>query len=289
MNDPLRFYTAMTNAQLLDEVQALTIRHRDVNASLVAALGEVDVRQLYLSEGYPSLYSYCTQHLHLSEHAAYNRIEAARTARRFPIVLDMLAAGDVSMTTVSLLSRYLTGDNHLGLLEAARHKSKREVQEQIAALGPLPDPGSVLRPLGNDRYRLEVTLGSESYKALRRLQDLMRHTIPTGEPAEIVSRSLLLQLVHVERQRLAGVRRPQGALRVSRTRYVPAAVRRKVWERDESRCAFVGAQGRCPERAFLELHHVIPFAKGGRSSVDNLQLRCRAHNVYESDQQPQAG
>jgi hypothetical protein len=55
-----------------------------------------------------------------------------------------------------------------------------------------------------------------------------------------------------------------------------------VWKRDDSRCAFVGAAGRCPERGFLELHHVRPFADGGEATAENIQLRCRSHNAYEA-------
>ena len=65
---------------------------------------------------------------------------------------------------------------------------------------------------------------------------------------------------------------------------MPAAVKREVWRRDEGRCAFVGAAGRCAERGFLELHHVVAFAEGGTTDVANLQLRCRAHNAYEAEQ-----
>jgi hypothetical protein len=45
---------------------------------------ELDTRRLYLGEGCSSLFTYCTQVLHLSEHAAYNRIETARAARFSP-------------------------------------------------------------------------------------------------------------------------------------------------------------------------------------------------------------
>ena len=58
---------------------------------------------------------------------------------------------------------------------------------------------------------------------------------------------------------------------------------REVWARDKGRCAFIGTEGRCPERGFLELHHVIPFADGGPSDPENLQLRCRAHNTFEAE------
>ncbi len=40
---------------------------------------------------------------------------------------------------------------------------------------------------------------------------------------------------------------------------------------------------RCTERGFLEFHHVTPYAAGGVSTADNIQLRCRAHNGYEAE------
>ena len=40
---------------------------------------------------------------------------------------------------------------------------------------------------------------------------------------------------------------------------------------------------RCEERGFLEFHHVVPYAMGGEATVENIQLRCRAHNGSEAD------
>ena len=54
-----------------------------------------------------------------------------------------------------------------------------------------------------------------------------------------------------------------------------------MWARDEGRCAFVGGHGRS-ETGFLEFHHVTPFAFGGATDVENLQLRCRSHNASEA-------
>jgi hypothetical protein len=59
-------------------------------------------------------------------------------------------------------------------------------------------------------------------------------------------------------------------------------VKREVWRRDEGRCAFIGTRGRCTERGFLEYHHVQPYAAGGSATAANIQLRCRAHNMYEA-------
>jgi hypothetical protein len=41
------------------------------------------------------------------------------------------------------------------------------------------------------------------------------------------------------------------------------------------------------ETGFLEFHHVVPFAAGGSTTVENIALRCRlrrAHNQYEAEQ-----
>jgi hypothetical protein len=86
-------FEGLTNDQLLDEVRRLALRERVATADLRRCLIEVDTRRLYLREGCASLFTYCTQVLHLAEGAAYNRIEAARAARRFPLVLERIADG----------------------------------------------------------------------------------------------------------------------------------------------------------------------------------------------------
>jgi predicted DNA-binding ribbon-helix-helix protein len=96
---------------LLAETIRLAARERLATGQLIAALAEVDARKLYLGEGCSSLFVYCTRVLQLSEHAAYSRIEAARIARRFPIVLDFLVEGTITLTTITLLAPHLTEEN----------------------------------------------------------------------------------------------------------------------------------------------------------------------------------
>jgi hypothetical protein len=31
------------------------------------------------------------------------------------------------------------------------------------------------------------------------------------------------------------------------------------------------------------LHHILPYAKGGLATVENISLRCRRHNQYEAE------
>src|SRR6185436_16176488 len=99
----------------------------------------------------------------------------------------------------------------------------------------------------------------------------------------IVDRALTALLDQLEKTKHGKTRRPKAAPRsTASSRHVPAAVKRAVWMRDDGRCAFVGVAGRCCETGFLEFHHVVPFARGGPTNTENLQLRCRAHNAHEA-------
>ena len=95
----------LSDAVLLRDLQTMVATDRSTTAALVAHLAEVDVRKLYLPAGYPSLFTWCVAELHFSEDMAYKRIQAARAARRFPVLYDALADGRLHLTAVVARSR----------------------------------------------------------------------------------------------------------------------------------------------------------------------------------------
>jgi hypothetical protein len=140
-------FKSLADRDLIAEVKRLAQAERSATAALVASLAEMDVRRLYLGESCSSLFTYCTQVLHLSEHAAYGRIEAARAVRRFPVILERLERGELTLTAVSLLRQHLTDANCCDLLDAARHKSKRDIERLVATIAPRPDAAAIVRKL----------------------------------------------------------------------------------------------------------------------------------------------
>jgi hypothetical protein len=326
----------LSDDDLIAQVKALARCEREATACLIAHLAELDARRLYLPAGFSSLFTYCCEVLHLSEPAAYNRIEAARAARRFPVILEMLGEGSLSLATVRLLASHLTSENYEELAAVAAGKSKRAVEELLVRYFPrlevpacvrkLPAPkasgaaleapaltssdmpaaalaaslplagGSqaaftaparppVVSPLAPDRYEIRFTASAQTRDKLRRAQDLLRHAVPGGDLAEVFDRALTALLEDLARKKFAATARPRASRGTAPgSRDVAAKVQRAVWFRDRGSCAFVSKSGRrCNATAFVEFHHVEPHGVGGEATVDNIQLRCRAHNQYEGE------
>jgi len=337
--------SSLSDHDLLDRIATLAGKEREASAELVAHLAALDERpSLYAAHGFGSLFNYCTEALCLSEDAACNRIIAARACRRFPVILELLACGAMSLTSVRLLHRHLTPENHQDILARAGGRSRRKIEALVAELAPRPDVAtsvrkvptpvrtlaldpvpvaatpraaetavsaatdvSDLRPVvgptphpptrrpiientAPERYHVQFTIGEESHDRLRRLQALLRREIPDGDAGVIVERALALLLEKVERAKVGGSTNPQNARSIrpgtdksSSSRDVARKEKRTVWSRDGGQCAFVSADGhRCTERAFLEFHHVQPYALGGPATAENISLRCRRHNQYEA-------
>jgi len=87
---------------LLRKLDALVAQDHMTTAELLAVMAEVDARRLYAPAGFSSMFAFCVEQLHLSEDAAYKRIQAARAARRFPALLDLIADGRLHLVFSSL-------------------------------------------------------------------------------------------------------------------------------------------------------------------------------------------
>jgi len=249
--DILTIAAALSDQDLLTRLSALAGREREASVELVAHLAALDARpSLYLAQGYGSLHAYCMQPLRLSEDAASNRIAAARACRRFPVVLDLLASGELTLTSVRLLARHLTPENHQAVLAQAKRQTLKQIDLIVATLAPQPDarslvrklptatltappasaqvattlpsqapsttppptpPRPIVRPTAPERYRVQFTIGEATHDKLRRLQALLRREIPDGDPGAIFDRAVTLLLAHVENRKLGVTVRPRSA------------------------------------------------------------------------------
>ena len=137
----------LSNDELLLGLESLVGSQRQLLARLIAYLREVEERRLHLELAYSSMFEFCTRKLRMSEGEAFRRITAARLAKRFPIVIELISSGTIHLSALVPLRDHLTPDNHAELLSDACGKGKAAVLALLAARFPKPDVASKIRKL----------------------------------------------------------------------------------------------------------------------------------------------
>jgi hypothetical protein len=311
------------NSELLTTTLRLVERGNEITAEVLAHLAEIEDRMLHLELGFTSLFAYCVESLGMSEGAAGRRVAAARVCRRFSEVFALVASGELHLSAVCAVASHLDSSNASELLGACRRKTRRQVDELLAERFPKANvregirrlPSQEIEPLGGERFGVHFTADGELCELMARARAVASHRLPGGDLVELMKMVFAKFVKREEARRFAVGRKPrptkptipvttipvttipdradqrnEGARETENLtppggvpRWVPAAVRRAVYARDDGRCSFVAADGRrCAARARLELDHVEPWALGGSAKRDNLRLRCRAHNALHA-------
>jgi hypothetical protein len=164
--------THLSDAVLIRNLQIMLARDGVLTATLLAHIAEVDARRLYAPAGFSSMFMYCLRELRFSEDAAWRRIQAARAARRFPVLFQAVAEGRLHLTAVCLIAPHLTPANMDELLRAVEGRSRGEIQEWLATRFPQaasPPPLASIRP---------VALPAPKTAALDRRPDMFESSAP---------------------------------------------------------------------------------------------------------------
>jgi 5-methylcytosine-specific restriction endonuclease McrA len=137
-----------------------------------------------------------------------------------------------------------------------------------------------VEPLDADLRRLHITVSRRFLAKLDAARALRSHARRGAGAEAILEEALDLLLARETKRREVATSRPLATPRPSATDHVPAHVRREVWARDEARCQWpLHDGGVCGSTHRLEIDHVHPRARGGRSTAGNLRLLCGAHNA----------
>ena len=243
----------LSNDELLDRLHAHVGRGNAWLVGLLAYLAELDARRLYAEQACTSTWDYCVRRLGMSEGEAQRRIAVARLVRSFPMAGGYLERGAIHLCALYEMHKHITPDNHEELLREAMGKTTKAVAAMIAARFPradvhacieplapqpalpiatrevlaptaVPSPAVVpsqtrprVEPLSASRYRVALTISSETKAKLERVRDLMRHRNPTGDLEKIFEVSLDLLLTKLEKERLGRTTRSNVKTRSATT------------------------------------------------------------------------
>jgi len=215
-----------------------------------------------------------------------------------------------------MLGSWLRPENATAMLDAAAHKTTSELKEliaerfsrtevlpltipaseeaalpvpesscQVAARPPVTQVPTQVAPIARHRYVLQLSISKDTHEKLEYAQALMSH-VAGCDLARVFDRALDTLIVKLEKRRCGATSKPRANRRQTLSkRHIPAHVKRAVWQRDGGRCTYTTETGhRCPARHLLQYDHVVPVARGGDATVENLRIRCATHNRFEAEQ-----
>jgi hypothetical protein len=174
--------------------------------------------------------------------------------------------------------------------ELTSSKSVHPANLAAAAVpAPAPVPAPILdrvEPLTADQRRFHVTVSKRFLAKLAAARDALSHSLPDADTEAVLEAALdLLLEKHDRRNGLVKKPRTAPAGPSARPRHIPAEVKRAVWIRDGGKCQWpIASGGICGSTRQLELDHIVPVARGGPSTIDNLRVTCRTHNQLHADQ-----
>jgi hypothetical protein len=251
-------------------------------------------------------------HIGLTPNMFWKRAQAFRVLRNHPRLEAMVENGDTCITHVAMLAGKITQANCEILIEGIKRKSTHEVKDLVASVD---FDGTVLNP--RDAFiDLKVRFNKDQMALLNRAREVLASGAQVPSNEEILTKaleSLLYQkdpLIKADRARqkpssskkeldqkdCKELDKDTGAsIQIApslkkeengpRRSAIPAAVKHQVWRRDNGTCTHQFRDGSfCHSRMMIELDHIVPWARGGEHSVQNLALKCREHNTWSAVQ-----
>lgn len=153
----------LPDAELIRNLKFAVEREKHNLRNLLAHILEYDGRRLARKDGYPSTYHYCVGVLGYDEGEAYRRVNAARVCRDYPGVLDSIQSGELSLTSLLVLSPELKlSRDPERLLADAKGKSKRELESYLVAAAPRPGLPDSLRRFASETLVVALPASASS-------------------------------------------------------------------------------------------------------------------------------
>ena len=286
--------------QILDEAHHFRSIEKNSVAKLLHYFCEIESRKLFAELNYDSMFMYLIKEMKYSEGEAGIRLAAARLLRQKPELARKIENGSLSLTNLSLLGRAFRDDTlspakQDELIKKSENASYRQCEQIIfEEKGEQAPKRTVIKRQSNHHHRLHLDLSDDVLSDLQKLKKLLIHKGNFSYEeliAMMAKESLEKHDPELQVTRKSKIKNKRDvnicaneATHNSKSRHIPAKIRRVVRERAHHRCEWHHPKTgeTCSSQFGLEFHHKTPFCQNPNHTSDNLELLCLAHHQRES-------
>ncbi len=312
----------ISNDDLLFRTENLVQTERKIMHLVLAHILEIMDRKLYAGLGFNSMFSMMTKKYGYSEPSALRRIDAAKLLRDIPEVADRLKSGALNLSQAVQLQKCLETEAKKGdsvseirtheILNLLENCNGFETKQVLAQEFDLPlKVQEIIRPQKDGSVRLEITFTKEQFEELKKAKNLLSHIAHSGSWAEVISvmaekfnqsklgksnhsiqdknsdsrlisHPILGSATEVRDLKSKKVTLPSPLIKRS---YISVSLKRRLYLKAQGCCQYQSPDGsRCGSQFQIQIDHVTPVSWGGATSLENLRLLCRTHNLLAAQQ-----
>ena len=306
---------SQSDVQLEESFSELVKSERKITYEVLVYLQEIEARRLHLALGYSSLGEYLIKKHHYSEGAACRRVNAMRMLQSVPEVKDKIIGGNLNLSQLSIAQVAITKKQKeedikvtdmtkRDLISKIENQTFAETKSQIASTLNIELPHKKELTYGKKQtVYLNFKFTKEEFERISACLDLISHLVSDYKGLMLYlsekilkSKKVFEPTEHGATQSVApnvencvqqkSDHEQQHSNHNETARYIPSDLKRRIYKRDQWKCQFKTRDGKiCGSKRFLQIHHIKPFAKGGKTIMRNLSLRCWSHNLYEAEKE----
>lgn len=276
---------------------------------LLRVLEVVSEKELYLDCDLPSLYSYCTRLLQISEGIAYALIAVINRGKEVPELIAAVESGKVSLSKAKKICSVITPKNQKEWIDLARYETSRVIEKCVAGANPKEAVKESAQYKSADRIEFKLGVSEEWMALLEATKDVLSQK----QSRVVTSEEALLTVMREFNDRHHPVKKAERAIArvqkkasdqkqqcpgtvapcessVSRKSSIQDPPKRTALKRitlhavnlrDQGQCTHISQFGRCQQKRWLDQHHVIPVSRGGSNEIENLTTLCHAHHKLQ--------
>lgn len=298
-----------SNQDLESIFAELVKTERKITYDVLLYIQEIDKRSLHLALGYGSLAEYLIKKHHYSEGSAFRRISAMRMLTAVPEIKDKIVEGSLNLSQLSMVQTAVMKKQKEDNIKLS-NEDKRELLLKIEGQSAAKTQGCLADNLNIDlQEKKQITYGKEDsvylnlkftkeeFEKVKECLDRLSHQVSDykglilnlsekilkSKSKDIQKKSTQQQAKQQDSDAQCNFAAKSQSVE-TRSRFIPAALKKEIFKRDQAKCQFRGLNNRiCGSKQFVQVHHIRAFAKGGLNTKENLSLRCRSHNLYEAE------
>ena len=203
---------------------------RKITHHVLALIGEIDRRKLYLRKTYTSLFDFLVNDFGYSPGSAMRRIDAARLLCELPETAQKFQEGTLTLSQATQVQRAsrelkkiknknLSTENKRELILQIENSTQKQTEQLIATTLDLPVVPQQKQTLHRDQsVTLTITFTHEQMQILQQAQNMISHTVVSEDWAEA-----LTHLARRELKRRTSVREINSARSFGATKVAAVA------------------------------------------------------------------